>query len=66
MAKVLNSNDAARELGLSPLYASRFFKAHGIEKVCGVYMITEQQLAMLKRQRAGYAAERKHPKRGAA
>lgn len=63
MPKFFNSTEAARELGLSPLYAAKFFKTHGVAKTCGVYMIDEATLKRLKAQRAKQAPVRK---RGAA
>lgn len=52
MSKIHSSLDVARALKISPNYVARYLRANGLKPVCGVYMVTEDQLAKLKAARA--------------
>ena len=55
MSKIYSSVEAAQLLGISPNYATRFFKAHGVERTLGIYVIDEPTLKRLNTIRSAAA-----------
>lgn len=60
--KTYSATDVARELGRSPLYIHRILRDSGITKTHGIYIVTEAELAALRKK---YGAT-KPARRGAA